>query len=169
MSHLEEEITNFVHSYELVTNSGEKNSLKESPTKYGQYISYKSFLEDSFRLSYLINLGLPYSLFREIQKLSPFSEKEWAEFLGLSTKSLQRYSEFENFRFKIIQSEKIIELAELSFHALEFFGDIAKFKAWLHTESFSFSGLKPIQLIANSYGSELVKNKLLAFEQGIFA
>ena len=70
----------------------------------------------------LIRAGIPYRLFSLIQEYTPFSEAEWAGFLNISTKSLHRYKQ-EKKHFRPIQSEKIIELAEVTSIGLEVFED----------------------------------------------
>ena len=55
-------------------------------------LSYHEFLADKMLIIAAIRSGIPYSLFAVIKDLTPFSESDWAEFLNLSTKSLQRLS-----------------------------------------------------------------------------
>ena len=66
---------------------------------------------------------------------TPFSEGDWAELLDISTKSLQRYKQ-DSRQFKPLQSEKIIEMAEVTNVGVETFGDLEKFKLWLDTPNF---------------------------------
>ncbi|WP_276481705.1 antitoxin Xre/MbcA/ParS toxin-binding domain-containing protein [Paraflavitalea pollutisoli] len=129
-------------------------------------ITYADFLADKMLMIWMIRSGVPYTLFHLIQSLTPFTEDNWAEFLDLSTKSLHRYKQTSK-SFKPIQSEKIIEMAEVTNVGLDVFGDMEKFKLWLDTPNFSLGNLKPMDLLMDSYGKELVIGELTRINHGI--
>jgi len=114
----------------------------------------------------VIRQGVPYSLFNLIQHYTPFTENDWADVLDISTKSLQRYKQSSK-SFKSIQSEKIIEMSEVTKVGLDVFGDMEKFKLWLDTPIFSLGSLKPMELLKDSYGKELVISELTRMNYGI--
>jgi len=134
-----------------------------------QAITYNHFLKDKMLIIAAIRKGIPYSLFELIQKFTPFSESDWADFLGLSTKSMYRYKQSPDHLFKSIHTEKIIEIAEVTQLGLEVFESLDKFNLWLHTPNFALGKLKPIELLRDSYGKEMVMNELTLIDQGIFA
>ena len=115
----------------------------------------------------LIREGVPYSLFNLIQYSTPFNENDWANILEISTKSLQRYRQTSK-QFKSLQSEKIIEMAEVTNIGLDVFGDMDKFKLWLDTPNFSLGNLTPMELLKDSYGKEMVLGELTRINHGIF-
>jgi putative toxin-antitoxin system antitoxin component (TIGR02293 family) len=131
-------------------------------------ITYDDFLVDRMLMIAAIRTGIPFALFEMIQSMSPFSEQDWAEILQLSTKSLQRYKQEEGYRFKPLQSEKIIEMAEVTQIGLEFFGDMERFRLWLNTPNYAMGHIKPIELLRDSYGKELVVAALTRAGHGIF-
>jgi len=128
--------------------------------------TYTGFLQNKLLVIKIIREGIPYSLFTLIQDYTPFSEKDWSEFLDISTKSLQRLKVAPK-SFKPIHSEKIIELAEVTNVGLDVFGDMDKFKSWLHTPNFALGSLKPIDLLRDSYGKEMVMSELTRINYGI--
>lgn len=132
-------------------------------------ITYRDFLSDKMLLVHSIRKGIPYHLFRLIQRITPFSLEDWAEFLNLSTKSLQRYQSSKEHIFKPIHSEKIIELAEVTDLGTSVFGTLDKFRLWLITPNYALGSLKPMELLKDSYGKDLVLNELTRIEHGIFA
>jgi putative toxin-antitoxin system antitoxin component (TIGR02293 family) len=134
-----------------------------------KHFTYRDFLSNRMLLVHSIREGLPYKLFDLIREVTPFTEDDWADFLDLSSKSLQRYKSKSQFKFKPIHSEKIIELAEVTQLGLEVFGDMEKFKLWLQTPNFSLGSLKPIELMKDSYGKDLVIGELTRIDHGIFA
>lgn len=132
-------------------------------------ISLSHFLDDKMLLIYAIRQGISYSLFSEIQSITPFTEEEWAEYLNISTKSLQRYRKAPNHVFKPALSEKIIELLEVVHLGSQVFDTTDQFYAWLHSSSMALGGQKPAELVKDSYGKEMVMEELNRIEHGIFA
>lgn len=130
-------------------------------------IGFNEFLADKMLIIAAIRVGIPYSLFELIQYQTPLSDNDWADFLGISTKSLHRYKTSNQHRFKAIHSEKIIEIAEVTEVGLEVFGGMDKLKLWLDTPNFALGKLKPIELLKDSYGKELVLSELTRINYGI--
>ncbi|MFN6064781.1 MAG: antitoxin Xre/MbcA/ParS toxin-binding domain-containing protein, partial [Bacteroidota bacterium] len=81
---------------------------------------------------------------------------------------LQRYRAFPEHHFKPIHSEKIIEIAEVTKVGLDVFGNVEKLNLWLNTPSFALGKLKPIELLKDSYGKEMVISELHRMNYGIF-
>lgn len=144
----------------------DKSSENKIKTKE---ISYSEFFEDKLLIIRAIRHGMPYKLFSKIKDITPFSEDDWAEFLSLSKKTLQRYSTDADYLFKPIHTEKIIELAEVTNFGKEVFDSTTQFYLWLNTPSFALGNLKPVELLKNSYGKELVMDELNRIDHGIFA
>jgi putative toxin-antitoxin system antitoxin component (TIGR02293 family) len=131
-------------------------------------ITYSDFLKNRMLLVHAIREGVPYDFFKLIKESTPFSEEDWASFLGISTKSLQRNKVKENFIFKSLQSEKIFELAEVISLGKAVFEDEDKFYLWLNSPSFALGNLKPLELLKDSYGKEMVVSELNKIDYGIF-
>ncbi len=129
-------------------------------------LTYSDFLANKMLIIVAIRDGIPYSLFDVIQDYTPFSENDWANFLDLSTKSLQRYKQSSK-QFKPNQSEKIIEMSEVTSVGLDVFGNMDKFKLWLDTPNFALGQLKPMDLLKDSYGKDLVISELTRINYGI--
>jgi putative toxin-antitoxin system antitoxin component (TIGR02293 family) len=142
----------------------------------GQYLmgvernkaTFSDMLQNKLFLVHAIRQGIPYSMFVLIKEQSPFDTREWAEYLDLSEKSLQRYKA-DNREFKPLQSEKILELAEVIQLGLEVFGDMDSLKRWLDTPVFALGNHKPADLLKDSFGKELVVGELTRIEHGIFS
>ncbi|WP_229236249.1 antitoxin Xre/MbcA/ParS toxin-binding domain-containing protein [Emticicia sp. TH156] len=130
-------------------------------------VTYEDFLANKMLIIAVIRAGIPYSLFGLIQDYTPFSETDWAGFLDISTKSLQRYKTSANHHFKPIHSEKIIELAEVTKVGLDVFSNMDKLRLWLNTPNYALGSQKPIELLRDSYGKELVISELVRINHGI--
>ena len=138
-------------------------------TPSNKNLTYSDFLTNRMLIIHSIRKGIPYSLFKHIKANTPFTEVDWAGFLNISTKSLQRYKNEEDHIFKSIHSEKIIELAEVTNLGKEVFDTSEQFYIWLKSPSFALGNMKPVELLKNSYGKEMVINELNRIDQGIFA
>ncbi len=154
---LNKEITTFFH----------KRKGRDMRFQTKKNITYHDFLSDKILMIAAIRAGIPNSLFHLIQHSAPFTENDWADFLNISTKSLQRYRQTSRHYFKPLHSEKIIELAEVTKVGLEVFGDMDKLKLWLNTPNFALGKTKPIELLRDSYGKELVIGELIRINHGI--
>ncbi len=132
-------------------------------------MTYSDFFDNKMLIIQTIRQGLSYQLFSKIQKITPFSEDDWAEYLNVSKKTLQRHRNDKNYLFKPIHAEKIIELAEVTNFGKEVFDSTEQFYLWLNTPSFALGNLKPAELLKDSYGKELVMAELNRIDCGIFA
>jgi len=142
----------------------------ELPTKIDKNtFSFKDFIDNKLLVINSIRRGLSYNLFKTIMLFSPFSEEEWANYLNISSKSLQRYKKQEDFHFKPIHSEKILEIAEVTSLGKEIFDTNEQFYSWLNTPSLVFNNLTPAELLRDSYGKSLVIDELHRIEHGVFA
>lgn len=119
--------------------------------------------------SRIVRAGLPWSLFTRIQSAAPITEPEWSTILDLSGKTLQRYArEGAGFRFRRLQSERILDVAEVTDMGLAFFGDKTRLRAWLTIPNRVFQDLRPLELLSDSAGCRLVCDELGRMEHGIF-
>ncbi|MCX8019084.1 MAG: DUF2384 domain-containing protein [Chitinophagaceae bacterium] len=134
-----------------------------------QKFSIADILADKTLIIKAIQKGIPYSFFKTLRETAPFSETEWASFLNLSAKSLQRYKQSPRYHFRPIHSEKIIQIAEVTKAGLDVFGDIGKFRLWLDTPNFALGNRKPVELLKDSYGKELMLGELTRINHGILA
>ena len=131
-------------------------------------ISFGNFISDKMLVIDVIRHGIPYSFFNDIQHITPFRMEDWSRLLNISSKTLLRYKQNKQ-NFKPLQSEKIVGIAEVTHTGLEVFGSMEKFRLWLDTPSFALGNSKPIDLLEDSYGKELVLTELNHIHYGILA
>jgi putative toxin-antitoxin system antitoxin component (TIGR02293 family) len=158
LNRLNRQIAYIAKAYNKTANTG----AVEEALSFSNVFSHRLFL------IYIIREGVPYDLFDAIQEYAPFTEQNWANFLDLSTKTLQRHK-LDAKHFRPLQSEKIIEMAEVTTVGLDVFGDMEKFKLWLDTPNFALGKMKPIELLKGSYGKEMVLGELNRINHGILA
>ena len=124
--------------------------------------------KNAYSLINAIKEGIRFSFFEKLAKNIPFTLREWASYLHLSERSLQRFKK-EKGTFNTVSSEKIIEITMLNKYGTEVFGDQAKFNVWLLTKNVALGGIKPKDLLDSSFGIQLLKDELTRIEHGILA
>jgi putative toxin-antitoxin system antitoxin component (TIGR02293 family) len=141
---------------------------KTMTVAYKAPVSFSNFISDKMLVIEVIRRGVPYSFFNDIMELAPFRLEDWLQLLNISSKTLTRYKQNKQ-KFKPIQSEKIIEMAEVTHAGLDVFGSMEKFRLWLDTPGFALGNAKPIDLLKDSYGKDLVLAELNNINYGILA
>ncbi len=155
-------------SKEITSIVGHACAGENMPAIHSDDITLPIFFNDKLLIICLIREGVTSKLFLEIQESTPFNLSEWANFLNISSKSLTRYLQSSK-AFKATQSERIIEMAEVTYKGLDVFGNMDTFKNWLETPSYALGNLTPKELLNDSYGKDLVLGELNRINYGIFA
>ncbi len=132
-------------------------------------LSYKLIDDkDVFMLINAVREGVTYAIFDSIADGIPFSTTEWSGFLHLSERTFQRYKK-EKRTFDPLHSEKILEITLVYNKGIEVFGEKEKFDAWLEAKNIALGGVKPKELLDNTFGISLLKDELTRIEYGILA
>jgi putative toxin-antitoxin system antitoxin component (TIGR02293 family) len=143
-----------------------RNKLLKKTVKEEAYSAITD--KDTVSLITLARKGIQYSFFLRIAKNSPFTPNEWSAILHLSERTLQRYQK-QKKSFDPIHSEKIIEIIILNNKGAEVFGDSELFNKWLESENIALGGVKPKELLDNTFGINLIKDELIRIEHGVLA
>ncbi len=120
------------------------------------------------RLIHASRTGVAYTLFKSIINHSPFTIKEWANYLHISERTMQRYTK-EKKVFDPIQSEKILEVTLVYKFGIEVFEKKENFDIWLNTNNVALGNIKPKSLLDTTFGISLLKDELTRIEHGILA
>jgi putative toxin-antitoxin system antitoxin component (TIGR02293 family) len=116
----------------------------------------------------LVRDGIAYNDFLEFFSDEPFTEKEWSNYLGISTRTLDRYRNgTKNFPSK--QSERIIEIKRLLNYGESVFEDRDNFMYWMSTQNIPMGGIVPKELLDTTMGINMVHDQLGRIEHGILA
>ena len=119
-------------------------------------------------LIYQTRCGINYDLFSKLATLSLFNIQDWAKFLHISDRTMQRYKK-EKKRFSSIYAEKIIEITLLQKFGVSVFGSKDSFAQWMGLKNIALGGSKPRDLLDSSFGIALIKDELGRIEHGILA
>ena len=132
-------------------------------------ISYAS-IDDKDVLYFIgaVRHGFTFTIFYNFAKKTPFSLLEWSVFLNMSERTMQRHKR-QKKSFDPIYSEKILQITLLYNLGIEVFGNKDKFNAWLQTQNLALGGIKPKEMLDNSFGIGLIKDELTRIEHGVLA
>lgn len=132
-------------------------------------ISYNSIDDkDVIHFIKIVRHGITFAIFLNFAKNTPFSLFEWSGFLNMSERTMQRYKR-EKKSFDPIYSEKILQITLVYNLGIDVFGDNIKFNTWLEMKNLSLGGIKPKELLDNSFGIGLLKDELTRIEHGVLA
>lgn len=123
---------------------------------------------DFAKLNQTVKHGIKYALFKQLSEPIPFSPVDWSAILHLSERTMQRYKT-EKKTFDPIYSDKILQIAILYKLGIDVFGDKSNFDTWLQSKSVALGGVKPKELLDNTFGISLVRDELNRIENGLLA
>jgi putative toxin-antitoxin system antitoxin component (TIGR02293 family) len=124
-------------------------------------LEYKSFK----RLPVVADF--PYRKFEKIMALVPFTQKEWANILHLSERTLQRYSK-DNNSFEGIYVDRILQLEQLIQMGIETFVNAEAFYRWLHREKKVMGHTLNFESLYNTQGIQDTIDQLGRIQYGVY-
>lgn len=131
---------------------------------YGSVPKEKSVLD----IIKSVREGMRYESFAIVALKMPFSISEWSVYLHVSERTMLRYKN-DNLPFDALQTDKIYQLSIIYDKGLLVFGEKRYFDIWLNTQNIALGGLKPKELLDNSFGIGLVGDELIRIEHGVLA
>jgi len=133
-----------------------------------KYKKYEFIEDDEINLANRVRDGLTYSYFSTLSDRIQIGVQEWADYLHISERTIQRYKK-EGKVFDPIYSEKIILVELLYKKGIDVFGIEDNFYTWMDTKSIALGGVKPKEMLDTSFGLTMVYDELGRIEHGIFA
>jgi putative toxin-antitoxin system antitoxin component (TIGR02293 family) len=123
---------------------------------------------DIFKLITTTREGVDFKTFKEFSETYSLSLTSWSKILNMSERTIQRYRR-EKKRFDSIHAEKLLLIMLLFNKGSDVFGNTENFLTWINSENIALGGVKPLELLDNSFGINLVKDELIKIEHGILA
>ena len=111
---------------------------------------------------------LTFNDFKKIASKADFTQKEWADILHISERTLQRYSK-ENSTFSFSVTDRILQIDKVLKRGLEVFGSYEKFLLWIRDNPYMLEGRLSLQSLASFEGINNVLTQLGRIEHGLFA
>ena len=123
---------------------------------------------DIFKLINVTRKGIDYKTFNEFTVSYPLNISTWSKILNMSERTIQRYKR-EKRRLDSIHTEKLLLIMLLFNKGVSVFGSTSNFLTWINSKSIPLGGVKPIDLLDNSFGINMVKDELIKIEHGVLA
>jgi putative toxin-antitoxin system antitoxin component (TIGR02293 family) len=124
--------------------------------------------DDDLKLATMVREGVSFYHFTKLSDRIRLGLEQWAEYLHLSERTMQRYKK-ENKTFDPIYAERIVIIELLYKKGIEVFGIEENFYTWMDTKSLPLGGVKPKDLLDTQFGISMVYDELGHIEHGIFA
>lgn len=112
--------------------------------------------------------GIDYADFKVVYNLFDFSNKKWAEILGIGERSIQLLLK-EKKAIDSKKSEKLIAFILFVRKGIYVFEDFSRFNDWLFYKSPVLKGSAPIDYVDTIQGIEMLEEQLFAIETGNLA
>lgn len=104
--------------------------------------------------------------FKRVQSESDFSESEWASFLDITVRSLQRLKQ-SGRTLDTSASERVLLIRQLLERGREVFEEVEAFDQWLRLPNWFLGGETPISLLDTATGIQLVLDEIGKIEHGV--
>ena len=121
-----------------------------------------------FSRAQIARSGIATTFLLDLMKLFDFKKQETATLIDISTKTLDRHLKM-NKPFTGLQSDRILELAELYRRGEEVFGNNEKFIKWLDSKLAVLKNTTPKEWLDTQQGIKAIMIELGRIKHGIFA
>lgn len=116
----------------------------------------------------LSRLGLSPEFVVDLMQSYQFSKQEISHLADISTKTLDRHLQ-SGKKFSGLQSDRLLELAELYIEGIEVFGTKEKLLKWLNAEIPALGNTRPKEWLDTHQGIQLISDEIGRIKHGIFA
>ncbi|MFC2087879.1 antitoxin Xre/MbcA/ParS toxin-binding domain-containing protein [Bacteroidota bacterium] len=121
-----------------------------------------------FKLIEASRNGIDFDTFDELTGNFPFEMSDWSKILHISERTIQRYRR-DKKKLDSIHTDRFLHIVILLNKGIEVFGNPDNFLTWLNSKNISLGGLKPISLLDNAFGINMVTDELIKIEHGVLA
>ncbi|MGN6266808.1 MAG: type II RES/Xre toxin-antitoxin system antitoxin [Ginsengibacter sp.] len=115
-----------------------------------------------------ISRDISFNDFKKMASKVDFTQKEWADILHISERTLQRYAHNDG-SFSSGTIDRIYQINKVFQRGKEVFGSYQKFNLWLRDNPYMLEGRLSIHSLASIEGINNVLTQLGRIEHGIFA
>ena len=142
-----------------------KNYKKQTGTSAGTNEPNMSYISSP---AHKILKDFTFEDFKKISSKIDFTQKEWADILHISERTLQRYSK-DNTSFSFSATDRILQINKVITRGKEVFGSVEKFNLWLRENHSMPEGELSIYSLATFEGINHLLTQLGRIEHGILA
>lgn len=121
-----------------------------------------------FTRASIARTGISTLFLLDLMHLLGFKKQETASLIDISPKTLDRHLKTEK-PFSGLQSDRLLELAELHQKGERVFGNNQKFLRWLNSTLPALNNTSPREWLDTQQGIKAIMNELGRIQHGIFA
>ncbi len=129
---------------------------------------YRRLVEDDYTLATQAMIGVDANLFYDMVDITGLPKDVLAEYLDISTKTLERYKK-QRKKLNSMRSEVLLKLVTLYKKGIEVFGYIHAFRTWLNKPAYGLDEALPAKLMVTSTGIDVIIEELVRIEYGDLA
>lgn len=96
-----------------------------------------------------------------------YKQNDLATFLDVDPSTVSRWKKKDS-EIGTLQSKNIFDIDEIIAKGIRIFGTKENFKEWLNTTNYSLGDKKPVELLKNPYGVEMVEEAIDALSWGSY-
>ena|SRR6185312_6973633 len=115
-----------------------------------------------------ISRDISFGDFKKMASKVDFTQKEWADILHISERTLQRYAHNDG-SFSSGTVDRLYQINKVFQRGKEVFGSYQKFNLWLRDNPYMLEGRLSLHSLASIEGINNVLTQLGRIEHGIFA
>ena len=130
--------------------------------------TYRNDVEDDYTIATRSIEGVDANLFYDMVDITGLKKDTLAEYLDISTKTLERYKQSHK-KLNSFRSEILLKLVTLYKKGIEIFGDINAFRSWLNEPAYGLDNAIPSRLMVTSTGIDVIIDELIRIEYGDLA
>lgn len=137
----------------------------QSPSRVSEMVAE---YQTPFQKAAMARHGISTAFVTDLMKSLEINKAETARLIDISPKTLDRHLQGGRL-FKGLQSDRILELADLYNQGIEVFGNKQKLLKWLTSNSPALGNTTPREWLDTQQGIEAVSHELGRIKHGIFA
>ena len=120
------------------------------------------------KIGNIVKQGLPSEVGKSMKEMLGLTDKEIAETLGTSEKTLQRKRK-KNEPFSLVESDRLYRMARIFALASHVLGEDDLAREWLHEPQYGLEEEIPIEMMKTEAGAKEVEELLYRIEYGVLA
>ena len=145
-----------------------RSAIKKQPKKNAGNKVEEPDVEWNFGLPARLTKEFSFNDFKKIAADLDLTQKEWANILHISERTLLRYAR-DNSAFNFSVIDRILLVNKIMTRGRQVFGTRKDFLTWLRSNPSSIEGRLSLQALASFDGATKVLNQLGRIEHGIIA
>jgi putative toxin-antitoxin system antitoxin component (TIGR02293 family) len=136
--------------------------ISKVPINLSYSYFFKGIVENRLRIS-----ELSFSDIAPMIEFFEYKQQDLAQFLDVNPSTISRWKNKDS-DIGSLQSKNVLDVDEIIAKGVRIFGSELQFKEWLNTSNYALGDIKPIELLKNPYGVEMVEEAINGLSWGTY-